>query len=371
MRRLISYSAVLGLFVFFVFAMSGCKNEDSIVSPNGGTNLHQALEKITNDDQSVQSFEDNYNEQEAMSLSGSQLGKGLYPIKVGQRMELVDRQLTIDYSDSTAVGTLTSTYNGKLFIFASFTSETTTRSGYPLPDTLVIKDFTTVITRKILYVKVDNTGDNLVDWRISAISLPEGGTEASGVIITKLTLIAPDGSTLVIDSPNSFFFDRGPRSNDNSVAGQNNGNLGQGNGNMGNGNGNMGGGNDHMGSGSGSGYGNGQSGEHGNRPMLPIFGMHQPVTVQVELQSAYADTDFVTITHGAMLGGLGREKARLNLVSETNNGGSYTRVFEGKWYTNMHGGYRHAVVNALAHASVYDSDAAVEENTWGVPYMVK
>lgn len=328
MRRLISYSAVLGLFVFFVFAMSGCKNEDSIVSPNGGTNLHQALEKITNDDQSVQSFEDNYNEQEAMSLSGSQLGKGLYPIKVGQRMELVDRQLTIDYSDSTAVGTLTSTYNGKLFILASFTSETTTRSGYPLPDTLVIKDFTTVITRKILYVKVDNTGDNLVDWRISAISLPEGGTEASGVIITKLTLIAPDGSTLVIDSPNSFFFQKGP-------------------------------------------HGSGQSGEHGNRPMLPIFGMHQPVTVRVELQSAYADTDFVTITHGAMLGGLGREKARLNLVSETNNGGSYTRVFEGKWYTNMHGGYRHAVVNALAHASVYDSDAAVEENTWGVPYMVK
>ncbi|MFA3782455.1 hypothetical protein ABRY23_05250 [Melioribacteraceae bacterium 4301-Me] len=356
MRRLISYSIVLMLFVLIVFSASGCKNEDSVVAPNGNTNLQQALEKITNNDQSVQSFEDNYNEEQAMSLAKTQLAKELYPIKIGQRMELANRQLTIDYGDSTAVGTLTSTYNGKLFILAAFNSSTTTRSGYPLPDTLVTKSFTTIITRKIQYVKVDNTGDNLIDWKISAISLPQGGTENSGVTIKTLTLINPDGSVLVIDSPNNFFFDKGPRSENNNYSGGNNSNNGQ--------SGNMMGQNGHMGN------GNNQFGLS-HRVMFPIFGMNQPVKVQVELESAYADTDLVTITHGAMLGGLGREKAKLNLISETNNGGTYTRVFEGKWFTNMHGGYMHAVLNALPHKSVYDSDASVEENTWGVPYLVR
>ncbi len=383
MKRVISYSTILGIFLFLIFSVSGCKNEDSIVQPTGSTDLHQAFEKIADNDQAVQSFEANYNEEQAISLADSQLGKGLYPLKVGQRMELVDRQLSIDYGDSTAIGTLTSTYNGELIIVASFTPPT---DGIRPPDTTVTKNFSTVITRKIQFVKVDNTGDNLVDWQISAISLPEGGTQTSGVTITKLTLFAPDGSTLVIDSPNDYFLERGPGNNNGN--GPDNENVGNGNrqgspngiGAQGPGNGmgdnQQGPQNGNGPQGSGNRMGNDQGGQqgqgtNGNRPMLPSFGMNQPVTIQVELESAYTDTDLVTITHGAMLGGIGREKERFHLISETPSGGTFTRIFEVKWFTNMHAGFRHAVVNAIPYQTIFDSDAQVEENTWGVPYKVQ
>ena len=95
------------------------------------------------------------------------------------------------------------------------------------------------------------------------------------------------------------------------------------------------------------------------------------VTVSVEVYSAYADTDFVTITYGANSFGLHRAKTKLNLVSETPSGNGFVRVFERTFNVRNYHGYFHAVLNAFTKQTIFDDTAPVESKSWGIPYKVK
>jgi hypothetical protein len=310
----------MGIFTAFILIfMIGC--QESVNDP-GQTEINsdkEALQKIADEDSSIASFEPNYNEEEAMDVLG--LGKvqtEIYPLRVGHKVRLVNRDFNVDIVGDTAYATSTRTYEGVLYISATYTS------GETVPDTVIEKPFTSIITRNIIFVRVDSTIFPYRNWKIAAISLPEGGVLSSNIDIKKLTLFLPDGETLVINSPNDYYLTRN--------------NIGW---------------------------------VHGWLRNFPLVPRGDSVLVQVELFSAYADTDFVTLTYGADKMGHHRAKRRFGLVSSVPSGNGYERVYEQTFRTNQWPGFYHAIVNAFPKQVIYDDSTPVENEIWGVPYFVR
>lgn len=347
-----------------VFGLYGCDRTNPLES--GSQSLSSALQTITANDPAVQSFEPNYNETAAMSIVGG-LAKEIYPVKVGQNLKMVDSKLDFQQQADTAYGYLTQKFEGELLIAASYQQSPT---GKPVKvDTLIHKPYSTTVTRVIKYVKVGNTGNQLNDWRVIAVSLASGGTNSANIDIKKITVTFADGKVYETTSPNDFFLTM----------------------------------------------------VQGSHHQFPLYGKQSLATVRVEIASAYKDEDVLTLTHGMMIqglangymmGGVGsgsmgngmsgngmmgggmmnggmmgsgasgngshmnifgdRNKLRFKLISSTQNGSTYNKVYELQWNApSVGGGFMHAVVNAIPKQTVYDDTAPVEEKSWGIPIAVK
>lgn len=307
-RRIVKYLLLIISTAIFVFA--GCKNSPTEPSPAEPTTDQEAMLKIADGDSALASFDYNYNEDNAMSFMGK-ISTTIYPLKVGLRVHIVNRTMSIDIIGDTAYATLTKTYEGVLLISASYDSASSPA------DTVISKPFTSTITRKIIFVKVANTEFPIRNWRIAAISFPEGGTSHPNINIEKVTVFLP-ADTLMITSPNDYFLSRG----------------------------------------------------WGWWRKLPFILRNHPVKVQVQLFSAYNDDDFVTLTYGADFKGLHRAKKRFELISSTPVTGGYDKVYEQTYNSNQFPGYYHAIINAFPRQVIYDDSVPVENEMWGIPYAV-
>ncbi len=305
-KRLGIYSAMLAIIL-----LTGCKNTPTDPGSTDQASNQAALEKLADQDSSMASFEPNYNEDQAMSFFGKTTTT-VYPFKVGQKMRVVSKDFTSTIVGDTAYGTYTKNFEGVLFIAVSYESSSTK------PDTVIQKPFTSQITRKVIFVKHANTDNPLRNWRIAAISLPQGGTLTSNISITKLTIITPN-DTIEVNSPNDYFLARG----------------------------------------------------RGWWKEIPKIERNKNITVRVELNSTYADTDFVSLTHGGDFHGMHRSKIKLDLVSSVQSGSGYSKVYEQTFVTHQWLGYFHAVINAYPKQVIFDDVTPVESSTWGIPYFVK
>jgi hypothetical protein len=325
MKHFKSIFSNLLLILIFLGFLSACNNQDSLTEPDENQTDIEAMQKLTDEDEDLQSFEPNYNEEDVMDFIFPKIAAEIYPVRVGQKMRLVSRNLNITFEGDTAYGVLTKTFEGKLFIAASF--EPFDTLGANLIDTLVEKEFSTVVTRNIIFEKVNNSLSDRWNWRIIAISLPEGGTLTENIQITKLTAYLPNGDTLTIDSPNDYYLHRGP----------------------------------------------GKFGWFGRRfwHQFPDVGRFEEVTIVVNVQSAYEADDFVTLTYGARRNGYNRAKKRFELVSSEFDGQYYQKVYQATYTTHQHIGPYHAIINAMPKQVIYDDATPVEINTWGFPYFVK
>ncbi len=314
------YRRLLGVFaVLAVLLIVGC--QDSVTNPQDSepTNNQEAMQKIADDDSSLQSFDQDYDEEDAMSFEKTQAN--IYPFKVGHRVHLVSRTLTVDIQGDTAYGKLTKNYEGVLIINASYDSTATS------PDTVIQKPFNAVVTRNLIFVKVANTDRPLRNWKLAAISLPEGGaitstgTLSPNITITKVTVFLPSGDQIVIDSPNDYYLAR----------------------------------------------------YHGwlHWGDIPIIPRNSSVKVRVELFSAYEDSDFVTVTFGKNEFVGQRHKRKFDLVSSTQVSGGYDKVYEQTFMTYTFPGFYHAVINAFPKQVIFDDSTPVENSMWGIPYYVK
>ena len=354
----------VSFLMILIFGLYGCDKTNPLETSSQSVN--SALQTITANDPAVQSFEPNYNETAVMSIVGS-LAKEIYPVKVGQNLKLVDSKLDFQQQADTAYGYLTQKFEGELLIAASYQKSTT---GNPARvDTLIRKPYSTIVTRVIKYAKVGDTGNQLNDWRVIAVSLVSGGSNTTNIDIKKVTVTFADGKVYETTSPNDFFLTM----------------------------------------------------LQGAHHQFPLYGKQSSATVRVELVSAYSDEDILTLTHGMMIqgmangymmGGVGsgsmgngmsgngmmgggmmgngmhgngsmgngsnmntfgnRNKLRFKLISSTQNGSSYNKIYELQWNApSVGGGFMHAVVNAMPKQSVYDDTAPVEEKSWGIPMAVK
>lgn len=348
MKWRINFSIGAALAAVMVFTF-GCKDTSS--DPWSGSNSsNQAFMKVTEKSASVNSFKPNYNEEQAMTLAGT-LGKDLYPIKIGQQMKLTNQSLTLVKDSTTATGTLVQKYDGTLIIVGSFQQPTIGINQHA--DTTIQKQFSTTITRMVKFQRIANTGNDTTDWKVAAVSLPNGGTDSSSVQITKITLTAQDGSTLVIDDPNAYFFNVGSdKESDNEGDDDNDYNE------------------YHDGTTMAYGVNFGEHG-HGWGKLLTWYKKNQHVKMSVEILSTSSDPDFLTITYGAKNNGNFRTKKKFDLVSSTLQGSYYQKVYEINWNTHSDHGRKHAVINVMPRSVVYDTNTSVQERSWGIPYRVK
>ncbi|MEW6702083.1 MAG: hypothetical protein AB1298_05135, partial [Bacteroidota bacterium] len=322
--------------------INGCKDPLGIIDPQlRNSNEAQKFLAIAEKSSSVNSFTPNYNEEKAMLLAGT-LSKELYPIRIGQKMKLVDKSLTLVKDSTTATGTLVQKFDGTLIIEGSFQQPTIgIRSRV---DTTIQKTFSTTITRMIQYKKINNTGNDTMDWKVDAISLPNGGTSGDNIQITKIILTTQDGTEIVIEDPNTYFFKVGKEKENDDEEEENDNHEFEIRLKM-------------MG--------------HGWKNLLTWYKKNQPVKLTVEIISTSSEPDFLTLTYGAMMNGNSGTKEKFDLVSSTQEGVYYRKVYERKWYTHSYATRMHAVINALPRYVVYDTETSVEEKTWGIPYRVK
>ena len=306
-------------WIILVFAMVsifvGCQDDMTVQTTDDPTTDQEALERLVSEDSVLTSFEPNYNEGGEMDIL-QKTNTEIYPFRVGHKMRLVNRNVNINIAGDTAYGLITNTFEGILYIKGSYDPNATN------PDTLITKPFTSVVTRNIVFVKIANTPRTLHNWKIAAISLPEGGTQSSNINITKLTAFLPNGDTLEINSPNDYYLVR------------------------------------H--------WGFWWRWHH-----IPVIPKNQDVLLRVELTSAYADTDFVTLTYGANRLGMHRTKKKFELISSTQNGSVFNKVYEQTYRTHQYVGFYHAIINAMPKQVVFDDAAPVEMESWGIPYFVR
>ena len=302
---------LLGVLAFFV----GCQDQMTVDPIDDGvpTSDIEALEKIVDQDSSLYSFEANYDEGGLMDILGKTEAM-IYPFRVGHKMRLVSKNLLIEFeNDTIARGTLTKTFEGVLFIAASYDSTA------EKPDTVIEKPFTSVVTRNLIFIKLREGDFNFRNWVLAAVSLPEGGTQSPNIDINKLTVFLSNGDTLVIESPNEYFLRRW----------------------------------------------------HGWWRQIPIIHRGESVLLRVEIFSAYEEEDFVTLTYGAGRDCNHRAKKRFELVSSTPVGDGFEKVYEQTYTTNQFPGHKHAIINAMPKQVIYDDEAPVEAEAWGLPYFVR
>jgi len=301
---------------------TACSNEDSVVTSDTQPSTEQdAIAKIAEEDEVIQSFEPNYNEEQVMSFFGK-VAEAIYPLRIGQRMLLKDRNFDVTVDGDSALVSILDTFEGTLFIAASY--DEFSPGDTNIVDTLLQKTFTSQVSRKVKLLKVANTENPRLNWRVKSVSLPEGGTLADGVPstniqINKMTITYQNGDVMEITNPNEYFLSRMP----------------------------------------------------GFHHQIPMFGRGEEITVNIELQSAYADTDFVSLTWGALRGmPHHRAKRKFDMVSSEFDGTYYQKVYQQTFITHFVSGFRHAIINAMPKQVVLDDASAVEENSWGVPYGV-
>jgi len=307
---MVQYLIPLFTAIFFVF-VTGCK--ESAIEPEAESPDKLAMQEIADEDSAIASFDPNYNEEDQMSIL-SKTGTPIYPFrKIWHRVSSVSRNFTVTITGDSAFGVYTKNYEGILYIAASYDS-----NAIQL-DTVIQKPFASTVTRNIIFVRIGNTDRPKLNWKIAAISLPEGGTQSPHIDLTKLTIFLPAGDTMVITSPNDYYVSRW----------------------------------------------------HYWWRSLPIISKGETVTLQVELYSEYADDDFVTLTYGANILGLHIVKKRFELVSSTPSGSGYIKVYQQTYNTNQWPGFYHAVINAFPGQVILDDAAPVENEMWGVPYFVR
>ena len=192
---------VSGLLLLVV----GCNQDNSIVAPDDNSSLQEVLLKIAEEDEALQSFEPNFDESGELDFL-VKTNTVIYPARIWRKIESVERTLDLTEDGDTTYGFSTKIITGTLFISASWDEFSPGDSG--IVDTVIEKPFTTTVTRNLIFAKVNDTGNYRRDWKLVAISLPEGNTRPGNINITKLTVYLANGETLEVDSPNDYYLSR-------------------------------------------------------------------------------------------------------------------------------------------------------------------
>jgi hypothetical protein len=215
-------------------------------------------------------------------------------------------------SDTTAAAVVTNTIGGFVWL-------------YPKDSTkqLVKKNFTEVTNRNVKFVRILRDKDLQKNWKISELSILQGGTTNSGITIQEVVFFIGN-DTLDITDPLNYYL----------KVGQTDGRW--------------------------------RLREVPQSSTAPLF------KIQVTVNSTDPDSDIVVAHRPTWFLGHGiYRRAPMMLISSVLNGdGTLTRVYEHSWqgaWTGRH----NVVVNAVTRQSIFTDSVAVSSQLWGIPFIVQ
>ncbi|MBI3788826.1 MAG: hypothetical protein HY276_11305 [Ignavibacteriales bacterium] len=160
--------------------------------------------------------------------------------------------------------------------------------------------------------------DHEIKFKKAALSLLEGGTATKSARITELRVFFSNNDSVIVTSPLEFYFFF----------------------------------------------------EKKFHHAMRVINKSDIVRVAVVVESSKADPEVVLLRRGNAAEGKVSLKRQLQLISETNTGAAFRRVFEITLPAHGIQGYFHSVVEVWTKESIYDDQAAVSTHSWGIPYVV-
>jgi hypothetical protein len=321
------------LFLSFVAGslLVGCSDPNSPqddTPPAGVSNETQAMEYLARGDEFVSNEDVTFSDVALQPTDYGTFGKvatDVIPITWGRFVDQVtiSTTTTIEEGDTTAVVQVVKDISGTFRVLAKY-SETDTST------VLIEKPFNDQSVRNVIFRRTGReTRRFWLNWAPIASSLVEGATVAppadQAVAITKLEFIRPDGDTITVTDPLSFFLRFPWRF--------------------------------RM--------------MHQHAPHeVPQMNMGETFALRATVVSASPDTDLVVLRYGFSL--VSRKRMSMPLVEQTENGdGTYTRVYQIAADVRHQPGFFHAGVVALSRKTLFDDDpASYSVSWWGVPYRV-
>lgn len=321
----------LSIMVALVLSLVGCATDTSLdVNTSGDV---QAIEQLTIQSDSLAEFqaqeEAAINDESELTWEG--FGKSstpVYPLRWGRKVESRSHVRTVTIiGDTAAEALITTTFSGNIVIAATYTEGSTT------PDTIIRKPFVERVRRKIRFVRVGRGNDHSRNWRPDGMTLSVGNAEPESqnrFTITSALVVYRDRTDTVSDPLNTW--------------------LG--------------------------------FGRHRQRVQSIVAG--DSVIVRVAIMSADADTEHAVLRyrsagmrmppHG---GGMQTHRVRMRLVSSTQIGAEWERVYETSFRPSAPatmglGGRAHlgAVIDVVSSGTLFDDSASVSNRFWAVPYVI-
>lgn len=324
MKRTIA--AFWGLFLMVGFLVGGCNNQstgpESDLAPVGVTNEQEAMKYFAMEDEFVKNAEATFTDDAVQPMDYGTFGKvdaAITPLRFGRFVTSVTHTATVTTmpGDSIAVVNIQKTIEGVFKIKAL------DANGDTLAD-VIEKPFTDHAARNVIFKRVNRDRVRYwKNWLPVATSLVSGGTVApnNNIEITMVQMFLPNGDTITVTDPENYYLRyRWTRLFD------------------------------------------------GGRKDVPELLGGQRVLLQATVVSSSPDTDLVALRYGVGL--FMRRRMHMNLISEINNGGSYTRVYEVPFFVHFHKGWFHAGIDAVTRETLFDDQAPYSVSWWGVPYRV-
>ncbi len=317
-----SFAVAGGILAVGGLLVAGCTKHDGGPVDGSSSNLNQIAQIQTQAlaDPFVQSDQATFSDQSIQPTDYGTLGKvdaPVTPLRWGRFITGVTSTVTTTIlpGDTEAVAHIEKTMTG---VFKIKGTEGTL-------DTTISKPFTDVAVRNLLMRKV-NLADTSV-WRPAGTSLVDGQTTPppanNQITITQVQVFTPT-DTVTITDPTTFYlryawlpFHDGERKN------------------------------------------------------CPSFKGGDKVIVQATVVSASADTDLVALRYGFGFSLAMGRRQHMTLIAQTKNSDStYTRVYQGTWFSHFFTGFFNAGVDAVTRGTLYDDALPYSASWWGIPYRV-
>ncbi len=244
-----------------------------------------------------------------------------YPVRWGRR--IFWNQVNRDYQvvivgDTVATVSVRETLPGQFWV--GWGMRVTTDSV--VIDTVVKKPFTENVERRVRFRRIARTDDPYRNWLPVAITFVQGKTDAAFSISSFEVFVNRTPFNTYTDPLNTYF---------------------------------------RLGLFTGS---------------VPRFSDGDTVGIRVTVASTDTAAEIAYLLHGMAWGRPERHRTRMNLVSTTGGGGSYTRIYQGGFIARLpfwalYAARYNAVVDIISKGSIYSMSEPFANEFWGMPYLVR
>lgn len=184
---------------------AGCSKNPDAPENAGSSADRAAIQSTIQQDElfNSQGLDDDGAQPPAYDSEVTKTAAQIETIRWGRRAPLKLESVDVEFTtDTTAIATIVHSLDGKFLILAKNATDSNAVG------TLYSKDMANTILRKAKLIKVRNTGNDRHDWRVIEVSGSAASSPTTTLSISELTVQGPDGTTLTITNPLSYFMSR-------------------------------------------------------------------------------------------------------------------------------------------------------------------